>query len=129
MKILITGGAGYIGSVTVKHVLDAGHTVVVFDSLELGHREAIDPRAELIVGDLRTADDILNAMNAVRPDAVVHFAAYALVGESATNPGKYFRNNDCGDQSSGCHAGLWRYAYRLFIDVRYIRTTGSDADY
>lgn len=96
MKILITGGAGYIGSVTTKHVLDAGHSVVVFDSLELGHREAIDPRAALIVGDLRNADDILKAMDAVRPDAVMHFAAYALVGESSTDPGKYFRNNDCG---------------------------------
>lgn len=96
MRILITGGAGYIGSVTAKHVLDAGHSVVVFDSLELGHREAVDPRADLIVGDLRNADDILKAMESVRPDAVMHFAAYALVGESSTNPGKYFRNNDCG---------------------------------
>ena len=96
MKILITGGAGYIGSVTTKHVLDAGHSVVVFDNLELGHREAIDSRAELIVGDLRNADDILKAMDTVRPDAVMHFAAYALVGESSADPGKYFRNNNCG---------------------------------
>ena len=96
MKILVTGGAGYIGSVTTRHLLDGGHDVTVFDSLELGHREALDPRASLIIGDLRNADDILQAMNKVRPAAVMHFAAYALVGESSSNPGKYFRNNDCG---------------------------------
>lgn len=96
MKILITGGAGYIGSVATKHVLDAGHAVVVFDNLELGHREAVDARADLIVGDLRKAEDILQTMESVRPDAVMHFAAYALVGESSTDPGKYFLNNNCG---------------------------------
>lgn len=96
MKILVTGGAGYIGSVTTRHLLDGGHDVTVFDSLELGHREALDSRTSLIVGDLRNSDDILRAMDQVRPDAVMHFAAYALVGESSADPGKYFRNNDCG---------------------------------
>ncbi|MBO7222932.1 MAG: UDP-glucose 4-epimerase GalE [Kiritimatiellae bacterium] len=96
MKVLVTGGAGYIGSVTTKHLIDAGHEVVIFDSMELGHKEAIDPRASLIVGDLRNYDDILGAMQKVQPDAVMHFAAYALVGESSENPGKYFRNNDVG---------------------------------
>ena len=96
MKILVTGGAGYIGSVTAKHLLDAGHEVVVFDSLELGHREALDPRAALVVGDLRNAENIRAAMADARPDAVMHFAAYALVGESSADPGKYFRNNDVG---------------------------------
>ena len=96
MKILVTGGAGYIGSVTTRHLLDGGHDVTVFDSLELGHREALDSRTSLIVGDLRNSDDILQAMAQVRPDAVMHFAAYALVGESSADPGKYFRNNDCG---------------------------------
>ncbi len=96
MNILVTGGAGYIGSVTTRHLLDAGHAVVVFDSLELGHREALDARAGLIVGDLRNAEAISSAMERVRPDAVMHFAAYALVGESSTDPGKYFRNNDVG---------------------------------
>lgn len=96
MKILVTGGAGYIGSVTAKHLLDAGHSVIVFDSMELGHAEAVDPRASLVKGDLRNADDILKVMDRVCPDAVMHFAAYALVGESSADPGKYFRNNDCG---------------------------------
>lgn len=96
MKIFVTGGAGYIGSVAVKHLLEDGHAVAVFDSLELGHREAVDPRAKLWRGDLRNYSDILNAMEAASPDAVMHFAAYALVGESSADPGKYFRNNDCG---------------------------------
>ncbi len=96
MKILVTGGAGYIGSVTVERLADDGHTVVVFDNLERGHREAVDPRARLIVGDLRNPDAILDAMRAVRPDAVIHFAALALVGESMEQPELYFHNNVVG---------------------------------
>lgn len=96
MKILLTGGAGYIGSVTAEALLDAGHQVVVFDNLERGHREAVDPRARLIVGDLRQANQILDAMRAVRPDAVLHFAAFALVGESMEQPELYFHNNVAG---------------------------------
>ena len=96
MKVLVTGGAGYIGSCAAKHLLDAGHEVVVFDSMELGHVEAVDKRARLIVGDLRREGEILEAMRAAKPDAVMHFAAYALVGESSADPGKYFRNNDIG---------------------------------
>ena len=96
MKVLVTGGAGYIGSCAAKHLLDAGHEVVVFDSMELGHVEAVDRRARLIVGDLRHEGEILEAMRAAKPDAVMHFAAYALVGESSADPGKYFRNNDIG---------------------------------
>jgi UDP-glucose 4-epimerase len=67
--------------------------VVVFDNLERGHLEAVDPRARLMVGDLRDARCVRDAMRAVRPDAVVHFAAYALVGESMQNPMMYFDNN------------------------------------
>ena len=96
MKVLVTGGAGYIGSCAAKHLLDAGHQVDVFDSMELGHVEALDRRARLIVGDLRREGEIMEAMRASKPDAVMHFAAYALVGESSANPGKYFRNNDVG---------------------------------
>jgi UDP-glucose 4-epimerase len=96
MKILVSGGAGYIGSVTVEQLLDRGHQVVVFDNLERGHREAVDSRARLVQGDLRDREAILAAMREVKPDAVVHFAAYALVGESMTNPDLYFRNNVFG---------------------------------
>lgn len=93
MKIMVSGGAGYIGSVTVEQLLDRGHEVVVFDNLERGHREAVDPRARLVMGDLRDREAIIAAMRDAKPDAVVHFAAYALVGESMTDPGLYFRNN------------------------------------
>ncbi len=93
MKVLVTGGAGYIGSVTTRLLLDAGHAVSVFDNLETGHRAAVDPRAEFLAGDLRREEDIAEAMRRAAPDAVVHFAAYALVGESCREPGKYFRNN------------------------------------
>ena len=93
MIILLTGGSGYIGSVTTELLCDDGHEVVVFDNLERGHVEAVDPRARLIVGDLRESKGIRDAMQAVKPDAVVHFAAYALVGESMQNPMQYFENN------------------------------------
>jgi len=93
MKVLVTGGAGYIGSVTTEKLLDAGHEIVVFDNLELGHRQALDERARFIKGDLRDKDSILSAMMDVKPDAVMHFAAYALVPESMEKPEIYFRNN------------------------------------
>jgi UDP-glucose 4-epimerase len=93
MKILLTGGSGYIGSVTTELLCDDGHDVVVFDNLERGHREAVDPRARLIEGDLRDPEPIRRAMAAAAPDAVMHFAAYALVGESMQDPMLYFENN------------------------------------
>ncbi|MFO7871181.1 MAG: UDP-glucose 4-epimerase GalE [Kiritimatiellia bacterium] len=96
MKILVTGGAGYIGSVTTELLLDRHYETVVFDNLEKGHREAVDKRARFIKGDLRDPDAVNSAVSDVRPDAVIHFAAYALVGESMENPGLYFRNNVCG---------------------------------
>ena len=96
MKILVTGGSGYIGSVTTELLCDDGHQVTVFDNLERGHREAVDPRARLVVGDLRDPRPIREAMHQVRPDAVVHFAAYALVGESMRDPLLYFHNNLTG---------------------------------
>ncbi|HYR58542.1 MAG TPA: NAD-dependent epimerase/dehydratase family protein, partial [Chthoniobacteraceae bacterium] len=82
MNILVTGGAGYIGSICVEQLLVAGHAVTVFDNLSEGHRKAVDPRAKLIVGDLQQRSDIDGALEAARPEAVMHFAANALVGES-----------------------------------------------
>lgn len=93
MKVLVTGGAGYIGSVTVEMLLDAGHEVIVFDNFERGHRAAVDARAGLIAGDLCDQPAIENAMQQATPEAVMHFAAYALVGESMVSPEKYFTNN------------------------------------
>jgi len=96
MKILVTGGAGYIGSICVEQLLNQGHEVTVFDNLTEGHRKAVDPRATLITGDLQVRSDIESALEKVRPEAVMHFAANALVGESMVNPSKYFRNNVYG---------------------------------
>lgn len=96
MKVLVTGGAGYIGSVTCELLLDAGHEVAIFDNLERGHRAALDPRAAFFEGDLREAGRIAEVMHAVQPEAVMHFAAYALVGESMEHPEMYFRNNMMG---------------------------------
>jgi UDP-glucose 4-epimerase len=93
MKILVVGGAGYIGSVCAELLLDEGHAVCIFDNLSEGHRAAIDSRAEFILGDLGTIDPIHSALTAFRPEAVMHFAASALVAESMENPSKYFRNN------------------------------------
>jgi len=96
MNVLVTGGAGYIGSVTAEMLLDAGHRVTVFDNLGRGHKQAIDPRATFLHGDLCDRAAILGALREVRPDAVMHFAAFALVGESMADPRMYFQNNVVG---------------------------------
>ena len=93
MKLLVTGGAGYIGSICVEQLLDFGHQVEVLDNLSEGHRQAVDPRVQFHELDLANRTDLFRLMEQVRPDAVMHFAANALVPESMTNPSKYFRNN------------------------------------
>lgn len=93
MKIFVTGGAGYIGSICVEQLLDRGHTVAVFDNLTEGHRAAVDPRATFYEADLADREAVSRAVGEFAPDAAMHFAANALVGESMTNPSKYFRNN------------------------------------
>src|SRR5437763_3659016 len=93
MKILVVGGAGYIGSVCAELLLDQDHGVTIFDNLSEGHRRAIDSRAKFVEGDLHDRQSIEKALATERPDAVMHFAANALVGESMQNPSKYFRNN------------------------------------
>jgi UDP-glucose 4-epimerase len=93
MKILVVGGAGYIGSVCAELLLDEGHRVCVFDNLSEGHRRAVDSRAEFVEGDLGGLEGIQAALASFQPDSVMHFAASALVPESMKNPSKYFRNN------------------------------------
>lgn len=93
MKILVVGGAGYIGSICAELLLDAGHTVSILDNISEGHRAAIDPRAEFVECDLEDRQSVERLLVRRRPDAVMHFAANALVGESMQNPSKYFRNN------------------------------------
>jgi UDP-glucose 4-epimerase len=93
MKILVVGGAGYIGSICTELLLDEGHETAVFDNLTEGHRRAVDSRAKFIQGDLADRNQIQAALSATSPDAVMHFAASALVVESMQDPSKYFRNN------------------------------------
>lgn len=93
MNVFVTGGAGYIGSVCVEELLNSGFSVTVFDNLTEGHRAAVDPRASLIVGDLSDRAALLAALGLAKAEAVIHFAASSLVGESMKNPTKYFRNN------------------------------------
>lgn len=93
MNLFVTGGAGYIGSVFVEEALNAGHHVTVYDNLSEGHRAAVDERATLLQADLSDESRILDALRQSKAEAIIHFAANALVGESMTNPGKYFGNN------------------------------------
>lgn len=93
MRILVTGGAGYIGSHMTRKLVELGHEVVVLDSMELGHRGAIPPEAEVVVGDIGDEKVVREITEKKTPEAVIHFAAYAKVGESVKEPEKYFMNN------------------------------------
>jgi UDP-glucose 4-epimerase len=97
-RILVTGGAGYIGSNTALQLLDAGYDVVVVDNLSRGNRNAVDPE-RLRVVDLLDTDGLIRVMNEKPCDAVIHFAAYIAVGESMKVPEIYFRNNTAGSLS------------------------------
>ena len=93
MRVLVTGGAGYIGSVVAEELVAAGHQVVVFDDLSRGHREAVPAGAELVVGDLAETAKLESIFHSQKIDAVMHFAAFIEAGESMKMPGKFFRNN------------------------------------
>ncbi|MBN1885982.1 MAG: UDP-glucose 4-epimerase GalE [Candidatus Krumholzibacteriota bacterium] len=94
MNVLVTGGAGYIGSAVTEYLLDAGHAVTVVDNLSTGHRPAIDERVTFVEGDLLDEATCLEALAGV--EAVLHFAAFSQVGESVADPLKYYRNNVAG---------------------------------
>ena len=93
MKILVTGGAGYIGSVATEELIRAGHSAVVFDNLSLGHLEAVHPEAVFVRGDLANREEIDAAFQQHQPGAVMHFASKTLVGESMENPFLYIGDN------------------------------------
>ncbi|MDY0018896.1 MAG: UDP-glucose 4-epimerase GalE [Anaerolineae bacterium] len=93
MKILVTGGAGYIGSVVTEQLIEAGESVVVFDNLSQGHRDAVHPQAAFVQSDLGDRAAVDGAFAEHRPDAVMHFAARSLVGESMQQPFLYLRDN------------------------------------
>jgi UDP-glucose 4-epimerase len=92
MRILVTGGAGYIGSVVSEYLLDAGHEVIVIDNLSTGHRSALDERVTFYEGDLVDRDFVRRILSS-GVEAVCHFAAFSLVGESVVDPLKYYTNN------------------------------------
>jgi UDP-glucose 4-epimerase len=93
MRVLVTGGAGYIGSVVTEELVKDGHEVVVYDNLSKGHRGAVVDGADFVEGDLLEADKLRQALKYKRTDAVIHMAASSLVGESVENPAKYYHNN------------------------------------
>lgn len=98
MRILVLGGAGYIGSHTVYELIDAGEEVVVVDNLETGFREAVHPKATFYEGDIRNRAFIDSVFDREKIDGVIHFAANSQVGESMVNPLKYYNNNLCGTE-------------------------------
>jgi len=93
MKVLVTGGAGYIGSHTVHQLIAEGHDVVVYDNLSKGHRAAVASAALFVQGDLRDGTLLAEVLQSHQIEAVVHFAADSLVGESMSAPSKYYHNN------------------------------------
>jgi UDP-glucose 4-epimerase len=96
MRVLVTGGAGYVGSVSVEAMLAAGHEAVVLDSLVTGHRAAVPEGAELVVGSLVDRESTASLLRAQRIEAVLHCAARSLVGESVRDPALYYRENVAG---------------------------------
>ena len=94
--ILVTGGAGYIGSQTNLYLLKQGFDTIVFDNLVYGHREVVPENSKFIQGDLSNLEDLESVFSNHKIDGVIHFAAYAYVGESVENPQKYYQNNVVG---------------------------------
>jgi UDP-glucose 4-epimerase len=99
MRVLVTGGAGYIGSVVVEELLNDGHDVVVYDNLAKGHRESVPANVKFVKADLLATEDLTNALRDHHIEAVIHMAADSLVGESVEKPEKYYRTNVLGGRS------------------------------
>lgn len=114
MKILVLGGAGYIGSHTVYALIEQGYDVAVADSLQTGHRAAVHPEARFHKGDMRDRAFMDGVLQREAPDAVIHFAANSLVGESMQNPMKYYDNNvggTCALLASMAEQGVRRIVF------------------
>ncbi|MGQ9501673.1 MAG: UDP-glucose 4-epimerase GalE [Anaerolineae bacterium] len=112
MRILVTGGAGYIGSIVVEQLVEAGETVMVFDNLHQGHVAAVHPGARLVVGDLADRAALETALAEFKPEAVMHFASYTLVGESMERPFRYLGENVTNGLNllqSAVHHGVRRF--------------------
>ena len=96
MRVLVTGGAGYVGSVSVERLIEAGHDIVILDDLTTGHRESVPAAVSLEVGSYGDADLIERLLARARVDAILHCAARSLVGESVRDPARYYRDNVAG---------------------------------
>lgn len=121
MRVLVTGGAGYIGSVVTEQLLRSGNHVVVYDNLVKGHRAAVPREATFVEGDLLDAGKLKDTFGRERVDAVVHMAAYSLVGESVIQPARYYRNN--------VEAGLSLLRAMIDCDVRRLVFSSTAAVY
>ena len=123
MRILVTGGAGYIGSVAAAALVRAGHDVVVFDNLFQGHRSAVPPGVPLVVGDLRDQAAVARLFSQNEKfDGIMHFASYTLVGESMTEPLLYLRDNLLAG------ANLLELSESAMEDIRAIPITTTMCD-
>jgi UDP-glucose 4-epimerase len=114
MNILVTGGAGYIGSATAEALINAGHTVTVYDSLVTGHREAVPAEAKFIHASLDDTHALAEALTSKQYDAVMHFAAFIEAGESMKDPGRFFRNNftnSLGLMETAVKTGVKRFVF------------------
>lgn len=121
MRVLVTGGAGYIGSVVTEQLIGDGHKVVVYDNLTKGHAQALVAGAEFVEGDLSEGDKLNQTLHDNRIEAVIHMAASSLVGESCENPAKYYNNNTV--------AGLVLLDAMLACDVKKIVFSSTAAVY
>ena len=121
MRVLVTGGAGYIGSVILEELLAHGDTVVAYDNLVKGHREAVVPGADLVEGDVLDIAGLTATLRERRIEAVIHMAADSLVGESVSDPAKYYRTNLVG--------GLALLDAMRAVDVRLLVFSSTAAVY
>ena len=96
MKVLVTGGAGYVGGVSVDAILEAGHDVVVLDDLTTGHAATVPSGAHLVRGSYGDQEAVRDLLEDERVDAILHCAARSLVGESVADPARYYRDNVAG---------------------------------
>ena len=121
MRVLVTGGAGYIGSHVVWRLLDQGHQPITFDNLSTGHADSV--RGPLVQGDLCRREQVLEAFAEHRPEAVMHFASHALVGESVRDPRRYFHDNLVG--ALNLLDAMQAHGVRLFIFSSTAATYGA----